>query len=54
MQIYCKKEPMNNKKAKNAERVGGKLRIRKSHSVKTFLKLVWKIHEVARCKGPLS
>jgi hypothetical protein len=54
MQTYYKEEPMNNEKAKNAERGGGKLRIRKSHSVKTFMTLVWKIHEVARGKGPLS
>ena len=31
-----------------------KLRIRKPHGAKGFMKLVWKIHEATRGKGPLS
>ena len=50
-------EPMNNEKAKNAKQGCKKLRSweYENHiSAKQFLKLVWKIHEVARGKGLLS
>jgi hypothetical protein len=45
---------MSNEKAKNAKRGGEKLRIQKLHIPKRIMKLVWKIHEVARGKGPLT
>ena len=45
---------MINEKAKNAKRGGEKLRIQKSYIPKRFMKLVWKIREVARGKGPLT
>ena len=31
-----------------------KLKIEKPHSAKIFMKLIWKIHEVAKGKGSLS
>ena len=45
---------MSNEKTKNVKQGGGKLGIQKPHSATRFMKLVWKIHEVARGKGPLS
>ena len=45
---------MSNKKAKYARRGGEKLRMQKPWSAKRFMKLMWKIHEVARGKSPLS
>ena len=44
---------MNNEKAKDVKRGGGDVRIQKPRSGKRFVKLVWKIHEVARDKGPV-
>lgn len=31
-----------------------KLRLQEPHGAKTYMKLIRKIHEVARCKDPLS
>jgi hypothetical protein len=39
---------------RNEEARNEKLRIRKPQSVKRFMKSIWKSHEVARGKGPLS
>lgn len=49
-----KEEPMHNYEAKNVKWGGEKLRIQKHQSTKRFMKLIWKIHEVAKGKGPLS
>ena len=43
---------MNNEKAKNVKQQGEKLRIQKPSSATIFMN--WKIHEVARGRGPLS
>jgi hypothetical protein len=48
-----KEESMNNEKTKDTKGGGKKLRIRKPQSARIFMKLVWKIHEVARGKGAL-
>ena len=48
---------MNNEKTKIVKQGGReveKLKIRKPHSAKIFMKLVWKIHEIAKGKGHLS
>jgi hypothetical protein len=42
-----------NEKTKDTKGGGKKLRIRKPQSASIFMKLVWKIHEVARGKGAL-
>ena len=47
------KQRGTNKKAKNVKRGGEELRIQKPQSAKRSMKSVWKIHEVARGKGPL-
>jgi len=48
---------VNNEKAKDAKQGCEKVeksRIRKPHKAKIYLKLIWKIREVARGKGALS
>lgn len=42
---------MNNEKASNVKRGGENMELQ---SAKRFMKLVWKILEVARNKGPIS
>ena len=37
-----------------AKQEGEKGRIRKPQTANWFMKIIWKIHEVARGKGPLS
>jgi len=45
---------MNNEKAEKAKQGGEKFKIRKPQSAKGFMKLVCKIHVVARKKSPQS
>lgn len=54
MSTQNKEDPMNNNKVVNAKWGAEKLRMQKSHSVKIIMRLVWKIHEVARGEGPLT